>query len=236
MKKNILFTILLLVSFSAFSQKKSLNLPNRPADHLLIQLSSDHWIGAPDSIKDHIKGFSRGLNVYAMFDKPFKGNPKFSAALGIGISTGNIMFKKMSVDITSNNGTLPFINLDSTNSFKKYKLATTYVEVPLEFRFMSDPKNPNKAVKIALGVKGGALLKAQTKGKILRNANGDLIRNYTEKLSSKSFFNNTRISGTARVGYGIFSLFGSYAFTNLFKDGVAPDINTLQVGLTISGL
>lgn len=234
-KFSTLLSLLILISSASIAQNK-VKLPNRAADHFMVQLNSDHWMGAPDSIKNHINGLSRGANVYLMLDKPFKGTPKLSIALGVGISTSNMFFKKMEVDVTSNTPTLPFTSLDSTNSFKKYKLSTTYVEIPLEFRFMSKPYNPNKSMKFALGVKGGTLLKAQTKGKTLRNSSGEILRNYTEKLSSKSYFNSTRISGTARIGYGIFTLNGSYSFTNLFKDGVAPDINTLQVGLTISGL
>lgn len=234
-KFSLLLSLIIFASSASFAQNK-IKLPNRAADHFMLQLNSDHWIGAPDSISGHMKGLSRGANIYIMLDKPFKGTPKLSVALGVGISTSNMYFKRMDVGITSNSPTLPFTNLDSANNFKKYKLATTYLEIPLEFRFMSKPETPNKSIKVALGVKGGTLLKAQTKGKALRNSAGDLIRNYTEKESSKSFFNSTRISGTARIGYGIFTLSGSYAFTNLFKDAVAPEINTLQVGLTISGL
>ncbi len=234
-KFSLLLSLLTIISSASFAQNK-VKLPNRAADHFMIQLNTDHWLGAPDSIKSHIKGLSRGANIYLMLDKPFKGSPKLSVALGVGVSTSNMYFKKMDVGITSSSPTLPFTNLDSTNSFKKYKLTTTYVEIPLEFRFMGKPQTPNKSFKFAIGVKGGTLLKAQTKGKGLRNSSGDLLRNFTEKQSSKSFFNSTRISGTARIGYGIFSLNGSYAFTNLFKDGVAPQVNTLQIGLTISGL
>ena len=234
-KFSLLLSLLILISSASIAQNK-LKLPNRAADHFMIQLNSDHWMGAPDSIKSHINGLSRGANVYLMLDKPFKGSPKLSIALGLGISTSNMFFKRMDVDIVSNTPTLPFNSLDSLNNFKKYKLSTTYLEIPLEFRFMSKPENPNKSFKFALGVKGGTLLKAQTKGKTLRDPAGNLLRNYTEKQSSKSYFNSTRISGTARIGYGIFTLNGSYAFTNLFKDGVAPVVNTLQVGLTISGL
>ena len=234
-KISLLFSLLVLISSASIAQNK-LKLPNRAADHFMIQLNSDNWLGAPDSISSHIKGLSRGANFYFMLDKPFKGTPKLSVGLGIGVSTSNMFFKRMDVDIISSAATLPFNNLDSAGHFKKYKLSTAYLEIPLELRFMSKPGNPNKSVKVAIGVKGGTLLKAQTKGKDLRNAAGDLVRSYTEKQSSKSFFNSTRISGTARFGYGIFSLNAAYSFTNLFKDGVAPDINTLQVGLTISGL
>lgn len=236
--RKIVFAFLLVASASSvMAQKKNMpNLGNRAADHVMIQLATDHWLGTPDSIDSHMKGLSRGANIYLMLDKPFKGNPKLSVGIGLGVSTSNMFFKRMEVDITSTGQTLPFVNLDTAAHFKKYKLATTYLEIPLELRFMNKPADPNHAVKVALGVKLGTMLKAQTKGKELRNGAGNTVNNYTEKQSTKTFFNSTRVSGTFRAGYGIFGLFGSYSFTNLFKDGVAAEINPLQVGLTISGL
>lgn len=236
--RKILFAILITAMCGQVqAQKKPApNLGSRAGDHLMIQLAYDHWLGMPDSIKDHKKGLSRGANVYVMLDRPFKGNPKLSVGLGLGVSTSNVFFKRMEVDITANSPTLPFVNLDTLPHFKKYKLATTYLEVPLELRFMSKPADPNRSVKVALGVKIGTMLKAQTKGKELRDKDGNAVNNYIEKQSNKSYFNTTRVSGTFRAGYGIFGVFTAYSFTSLFKDGVAAEINPLQIGLTITGL
>ena len=82
----------------------------------------------------------------------------------------------------------------------------------------------------------GTLLNAHTKGKTLQNSGGTTINAYTAKESKKIFFNTTRLSITGRVGYGKFSLFGSYQVNNLFKDGAAAAIKPFQVGLCISGL
>ena len=75
-----------------------------------------------------------------------------------------------------------------------------------------------------------------TKGKILLDKNGANLNNYTAKETAKGFFNSTRIEGTARIGYGNFSLFGSYQFNNVFKDGVAANVKLFQIGLCVSGL
>jgi hypothetical protein len=42
--------------------------------------------------------------------------------------------------------------------------------------------------------------------------------------------------GTARIGYGIFSLFGAYQLNNILKDGAGPDMQLYQVGISLSGL
>jgi hypothetical protein len=171
-----------------------------------------------------------------MLNKPFKGSPKLSLGIGLGISTSNISFKKMDVDLKAAPGLLPFTALDSANHFKKYKLATSFLEIPLEFRYTSKPNNPNKSVKAALGLKVGTLVNAHTKGKTLQDKNGTILNAFVEKENSKRFLNSTHFMATARVGYGIFSLFGSYQLNKLLKDGAGSDIKLYQIGITLSGL
>ena len=202
----------------------------------MIQLSSDHWTGMPDNISSHQQGFSRGFNAYFMLDKPFRSSPKYSIGIGVGISTSNMVFKKMNVDLKSSETLLPFTAVDSTNHFKKYKLATSYLEVPLEFRFTSKPLSPNKSFKIAIGFKAGALVNAHTKGKNLYDKNNNLLNSYIQKENSKRFINGTRFTATGRIGYGIISLFGTYQLNNVLKDGAGPEMKLYQVGITLSGL
>lgn len=239
MRKFFAILFACTISTIAISQTKpsiSSKFGNRPADHLMIQLASNFWNGTADSVSKYIKGFNRSANVYLMYDKQFKTNPRLSAAIGIGVGTSNIYFNKMETKIAANNAKLPFIKTDTGNNYKKYKLATAYLEIPVELRFMSKPETPNQSIKAAIGIKVGTLLNAHTKAKNLETASGGKLNGLTLKEGSKSFFNTTRIAATARVGYGIFSLFGSYDLTGIFKDGVAPDTKLIQVGITISGL
>ena len=210
--------------------------PKRAADHFMFQVSSDHWAGMPDSISSHQKGFSRGFNAYVMLDKQFKNAPKYSLGIGVGVSSSNISFKNMNVDLKSNATLLPFTAVDSTNHFKKYKVSTSYLEVPLEFRYMAKPSEPNKSLKAAIGFKAGYLVNAHTKGKTLVDKNNNTVNSYIEKENSKKFINSTRFMGTARIGYGIISVFGTYQLNGLLKEGTGADMKLFQVGLTISGL
>ena len=226
MQKIVLLslTILLLGSVQAQQEKVSrkIDLRSRPGDHLMIQFSSDHLSAMPDSISSHQKGFSKGFNAYFMLDKPFKTSPRFSIGIGIGVGSSNIAFKKMNIDIKSTTAKLPFTAADSANHFKKYKLSLSYLEIPLEFRFSSNPLNSNKGWKAAIGLKAGTLINAHTKGKELQSKNNTLVNDYMQKENSKKFFNGSRFMGTARVGYGVFSLFAAYQLNNVLKDVVGP--------------
>ncbi|MEP7255588.1 MAG: outer membrane beta-barrel protein [Ferruginibacter sp.] len=237
--KKILFVVIALMSISAVSAQKkktSSDFMSRTGDHFMLELTSDHWIGAPDSVKNHFKGLSRGGNIYVMLDQRFKGNPKFSVAFGLGVGTSNIYFKRMNVDIKAKTNKLPFNNLDTLGYFKKYKLTTAFLEIPLELRFTANPEKENKSIKAAIGVKVGTLLNVHTKGKTLLDKDGKTVNSYTAKETAKGFFNSTRLMATARIGYGNFSLFGGYQFNNIFKDGVSADVKLFQIGLCVSGL
>lgn len=245
--KKIVFIVIGSMFFSfAFAQEttpvpspniSSLKVTSRAADHFMLQLSLDNWAGMPDSVASHQGGFSRGFNAYFMLDKPFKSSPKYSFGIGVGVSTSNIVFKKMNIDLKSSKTLLPFIATDSTNHFKKYKLATTYLEVPLEFRYTAKPQSVSKSLKAALGFKVGTLVNAHTKGKGLQDKNNNDIQSYTEKIGNKKYLNGTRFSATGRIGYGIISIFGTYQLNSVLKEGVgSPAMKLYQVGITISGL
>ena len=216
--------------------KSGVDLVNRPGDHLMIQVAYNGWTPMPDSISSHQSGISRGLNIYLMTDKPFKGNPHYSIGLGIGVGSSNIFFKRAMVDVKSANTKLPFTKLDSSNHFKKYKVSESFLEVPFEFRYSSHPETPAKSFKLAVGFKAGTLINVHTKGKDLQDKNNNTVNSYTEKQSSKKFFNSTRFAGTLRVGYGILSLYGSYGLNNVLKDAAGAPFKLYEIGINLSGL
>ncbi len=239
MKKILSVAFAVVLVSTAFGQTKkdwSKEVIDRAGDHFMVQLGLDNWAGAPDSISSRMGGFSRGVNVAIMINKPFKSDPRWSVAFGLGISNSNIFFKNTSVDLKSSSTLLPFRKTDSTDHFKKYKLATTFAEAPIELRYTFDPVNQKKSWKIAVGVKVGTMLNAHTKGKTLQNKSNTTINAYTEKISKRTFFNSTRLAATARVGIGNFSLFGSYSVTALVKDVSGAAIRPYQIGLCLSGL
>lgn len=240
MKKTLFVLLSLSTSLLALSQstdtKKKLDLSNRAADHFMIQYGADSWTNRPDSIRTG--GFSRHFNIYFMFDKPFKTNPKFSIAYGIGIGSSNMFFKNTYVDVKANSTRLPFTNVDSANHFSKFKVTNIYAELPVELRYFSNPENPGKSWKAALGVKVGTLLKTYSKGKNLVTKSGASVygNSYIVKESSKRFFNGTMLAVTGRIGYGIISLDAGYQFNGVLKDGAGPSMNKFSLGITFSGL
>jgi hypothetical protein len=213
----------------------SLNIGNRASDHLLIQIGYENWANKTDSVR--MKGISRSFSMYFMYNFPLKTNPHLSVGLGVGISSSNIYFSNTNLDVAGKSGTtLNFTDLKDTTHFKKYKLLTTYLEAPVEIRYVKDPLHPKKSFKAAAGVKVGTMLSAGTKGKNLQSSTGQLVSNFIEKEKSKRYFNTTRISATGRVGIGAISLFANYQLNAFIKSGFGPDVRPYTIGITISGL
>ena len=215
-------------------KKNTIDLSGRANDHFMIQLGNFGWSGKPDSIKT--KGLSKSMNMYFLLDFPFKTNPHFSAAIGVGVGSDQIYFNKTYVGIKDVTTLLHFTNQADTNHFKKTKLVTTYLEAPVELRYTFDPENNGKSLKLAIGAKVGTLLNAHTRSKDLVSSTGTSIAPYVQKESSKRFFNGNRLVLTARVGWGHFSVFYNYQIGILFKNATAADIHPRSIGLTISGL
>jgi hypothetical protein len=214
------------------------NLSNRPKDHLMFQAGYLQWMQAPDSITT--KGLSRSINLYFSFDFIFKTNPCFSIGLGAGIGTDQVSFDKASgrnLDIKNPTAFRysKHSGADTANRYRGVKLTTSYLEAPVELRFTSNPENPNKSFKIAVGMKVGTLVGATHKTRFDIDGNGN--PQYNMKIKDKKHFNNIRLAPTFRIGYGNIGLFAQYQLNDFIREGQGPNqIKPFTVGLTLSGL
>ncbi|MFZ4752540.1 MAG: outer membrane beta-barrel protein [Chitinophagaceae bacterium] len=206
-------------------KKDGFAMPSR--DYVMIQIGYDTWNSAPDSI--NITGIGRAFNAYICYDFPIQKS-NFSFAAGLGIGTSNIYLKNQQVVLTDTTAFIQFV--PETQDYKKYKISTAYVEAPFELRFFSNKENRNEGFKAALGLKVGALVGAHSKGK--RTFNSKPI---IEKVNTKRYLDTWRYAMTLRLGYGNFSVFGSYQLNSLFRAGSGPEsIRPLQIGICLSGL
>ncbi len=95
-------------------------------DFLVIGISYDGWASAPDSVKT--KGLSRGFSIALMYDLPIT-KEHLSVALGLGFSSSSIFLDDQYIDMSNGqSNAVRFIN--SADKYKKYKVATNYLEIP----------------------------------------------------------------------------------------------------------
>ena len=205
-------------------EKTKVSKPSR--DFLMLQVMHSGWLNAPDTVK--IKGLGRGFNGYICYDFPIKKS-NFSFAAGIGVGVDNIYLNDQQVVLTDNDTNAQARYITETLKYKRYKVTTTYLEAPFELRFFGNKENRNKGFKAAAGLRVGTLIGAHTKGK----EDGSKI---IYKVNTKRYLETWRFAGTLRLGYGNFTLVGTYNLTNLYKENQGPPITPYSIGLCITGL
>jgi opacity protein-like surface antigen len=198
-------------------------------DFVMLQFTYEGWNNKPDSIKT--SGIPRGFNAYLCYDFPIQKS-HFSFAAGIGIGTSNIYFNNQEIrfqDTGAAGSSARFV--PESRDYSKYKLTTAYLEAPFELRYFENKNNRNKGFKAAIGARAGLLVGAHAKGVLKVDGN-----KVAEKINTRRYMEKWRFSATARVGWGNFSLFGSYNINALFAEGSGPDVTPYSIGLCITGL
>lgn len=204
------------------STKKS-NLQKPARDFFLLQFGYEGW-QKPDSIKT--TGLNRAFNTYLCYDFPIKKS-NFSFAAGVGVGVSNVYLKDQQVMNTDTFSYARFVA--ETVNYKRYKVTTTYLEAPFEFRFYGNRENRNRGFKAAVGLRVGTLLGTHVKGR-----EESTKVNYKE--NSRKYLETWRFAATARIGWGNISIYGAYNLTHLYKDGQGPEITPYQLGISLSGL
>jgi hypothetical protein len=234
-----LLAFLLIPFYSVFAQETpdKINSSATPPpivkpsrDFVMIQFAYNNWVKKPDSIKT--KPFGYAFNAFVCYDFPIKKS-KLSFAAGIGINI-NVVYLDLQQIVsndtsTATNSQARFVS--DTANFKRYKFVTTYLTAPFELRYYSNTINRNNGFKAAIGMQVGTLLGAHTKA--VTSVDGAVVK---YKEDTKRYVTPWNFAATARVGYGNFSLFGSYNLTNVFKQNAGPPITPASVGICISGL
>lgn len=217
--------------------KKVWDLSKRAADHFMFELGYDNWASAPDSA--HIKGFNHSVNFYFMFDFPFKTDQRLSMGVGLGIGSSNIYFDQTYPQVAAiGNSTLSFTATagGQGDHYKKFKLVTTYLEIPVELRFAVDPEHMDKSWKFAIGTKIGLMLSAYTKAVDPISSTGQPEGNITLKASSTQYFNTIKFAPTVRISKGVFGVYGQFQATSLIKSSAGQATFPYSFGFVLSGL
>lgn len=214
-------------------------------DRLVIDLFHDNWLTKPDTVTT--KWYGRGIGVYSMLlDKNLiKKNVSF--AVGVGLSSHNV-YNNVFVeyyDIDSTLLTPVYANVTNATTgvvekvsvdYKKNKINTTYVDVPVELRFRTNPNAKGRSFKLGLGARVGYLISAHTKykGNDLTGLQREV--KIKEVITKNNNLNRFRYGLNARIGYGNINIFGFYSLSTLFEKNQGPEVVPFSVGISFNGL
>lgn len=203
----------------------------KPArDFVMLQFNYNTWLQKPDSVK--VKTLGYGFNAYLCYDFPIK-KTSLSFAAGLGINTSVVYLNQQVIvdTYTVAPQSSQAVFLADDNHFKRYKFVATYVTAPFELRYFGNRTNRNKGFKAAAGMEIGTLLGAHTKA--LTSIDGTNVK---YKIDTKRYVTPWNFAATFRIGWGNFSLFGSYNLTTVFKQNAGPPITPASAGICLTGL
>ena len=180
----------------------------------LVSPSGDfNYSNDPNLDLNYGKSWSFNLN-FAQFSLPIIKN-NFGLVTGLGFSFKNYRFIKSNLTLTKTD-TLGYF-LDQTQSYKKSKLTTASLIMPILFQIRT-----NKDYYLLFGGYGTLLMASHSKQK---SGEGD-------KLKNKGFTYLTTINYGAmiRLGHRDFSIFATYSLLPVFKKDRGPEAYQLDFG------
>lgn len=149
---------------------------------------------------------------------------KFGLVTGLGLQWDNYRFDN-DVILSMDDDTLGFDTPLPDRSYKKSKLLTTYLTVPLFLEFQTNNNNTINSFHIAAGVIAGWRIGSHTK----------VVYDGRNKNKEREDFYTNPFRGDAavRIGWGKINLYGAYNLIPLFKDDKGPELYPFNVGIQI---
>jgi hypothetical protein len=174
---------------------------------------------------DYGKSFSFALNLFEKDIHLYKNYINLVTGLGFEFNHFSLQ-RNVSLRHDSSYTTA---TSSSPINYRKNNLNENLLTVPLMFEFNTS-SNANKSVHLAVGMVGGWKIGARTRQKYV-DTDGKTVRNITRNDYNLNPF---RYSLTARVGYGKYTVFASYALSEFFKPGRGPELYPVTAGIHIS--
>jgi hypothetical protein len=170
------------------------------------------------------RNLSYGLQGGFIKDIPLNWDRTLGLGLGLGYGINSYYSNLRAFERASG---VEYEILDGTGSYKRNKIETHVLEVPLQIRWRNSTPEEYKFWRVYAGMKFGYVIGSRSK----------FVSN-TEKI----VFNNPDISSfqyglALNFGYNTFNIHAYYSLRSLFKDGVnlpsgAPlNLQPLQIGL-----
>ena len=189
------------LGFSSYLFDNSLNLPAELDDF------------------DQTFGGSWNINLHLIRHRLPLIKRRFGIEYGLTIAWKQYRFAN---DFRFEEDTIPISLVDDGTEYKRNKLKTTFLEVPLMLTI-----TPGRRGNFYLsgGVYGGLLLNAKQK---LKPSDGGTI-----KVKDDFNLNKFRYGLSGRIGFGSFAVYGQVALNELFKEGQGPALTPVEFGITI---
>lgn len=186
---------------------------------------NDFAPGQPEATKDMFSvrgGKSVNVNIWPVLVKVNLVRHYLGLKTGIGIEMNNYRYTK---NISYKNDiSRTYIFRDSI-SFRKNKLFTEYLTIPVMLTVESNPYHNGRSFHFAAGATFGYLVKSKTKQ--ISSERGK--KKYRDPFNLEQFRTGLR----AELGYGPITLYGAYSFTPIHQYGLKQ--YPFSIGIVLLG-
>jgi hypothetical protein len=218
----------LIVSCLVFGQEKERTpIGGRPdiKGDLFIEFGFNTLNNNPDELRRRFLP-SRTFNIYYQLPVNIGAdNSGFTFNPGIGLGTDKLAFRDDKALFNNpalgpeSSQLLDISDVYGDNiSISRNNVSTTFIEVPLEFRYHFNKNNYAKSMRLAIGGKVGYLMQAQTK--IAYTDSNGLDRQIKDRQSFG--FNPLRYGVYGRFGFSGVNVWGYYGLNQVFQKNQGP--------------
>lgn len=114
----------------------------------------------------------------------------------------------------------------TANSYEKSKLMVASLRIPLMLEYQTNGKMKSNSFHIGAGALGQVRMWSHTKNE---------INNSKTKNKGDFYINPFLVQGMATIGWGVINLYGTYSFTEMFRNGKGPTAYPFEIGITLIG-
>lgn len=207
----------------AQTEDSGISRPDLPGS-LMVDIGINIWDKVPSGLEQDAWP-SKSVGVYYTRRKAYGG--KLSLNYGIGLGLEKIGLGNDSTFFSGDELSIEELPIESV---EKNKLAISYLEVPIEFRFHPTGTQDGEGFFIGVGAMGGFRLNSHTKWKYTEN--GETRR---QKIAGGFNLNAWRYGFQARLGFKGVHLFYKQYLSETFKspiDEVNPTLTTIGINIT----
>lgn len=223
--RGILFILFSLCLLSLFGQ----GLPERYTkgkDRIFFTVAHPMLLNMPSTYEN--AWYANEYNIQFLLESRF-GESIFSIGYGLGYTSSNF-HHNLRINSDPLSGKEIYTIIPDSISFRRNKLNTKFIEIPLELRFRPRLSN-GYSIRIYLGAKAAYLIESYAR------FSDDQIKFDDYRLDDVNRWN---YGVYLKFGYRIFSLYGYYGLSPVFTGGQinGQDLNRarqLSFGLSISG-
>jgi len=218
--KKIFILLMGIIPLISLSQEKAKIVGETTIRRISVgaEIYQDFWMNWPAGM--NVRAINQGFGSFITYNVPLGKGP-MSFAIGAGFGSHNLFSNSVINDIKADS--ILFTPIVDSIDYKKSKLGITYLDFPIELRFVAKNK-----LRFSVGVKLGYLLDAKTKYKG-DNLNGEMLTLKQRKVDNVDKF---RFGPVVRFGYDWFQIMGYFSVTQVFDKGYGPELYPISVGIT----